>query len=105
MLRCPWCIGRLATRIKERLRGIFERLIDKHHSAIGVLVKEQKDRLTDEQLVAMIRDRVGDDLDWIRINGTLVGGTIGLVIFLAIRLLVRAAGAAGARVPSCRAVP
>jgi uncharacterized membrane-anchored protein YjiN (DUF445 family) len=80
--------SRLAARINERARGILEHLIEKHHAAIGVLVKEQMDRLTDEKLVAMIRDRVGDDLDWIRINGTLVGGTIGLAIFLTVHFLV-----------------
>ena len=57
-------------------------------AAIGVLVREQMDRLTDEKLVALIRDRVGDDLDWIRINGTLVGGTIGLAIYLTVHFLV-----------------
>ena len=35
-----------------------------------------------ESLVALIQQRVGEDLNWIRLNGTFVGGLIGVVLYL-----------------------
>jgi uncharacterized membrane-anchored protein YjiN (DUF445 family) len=57
-------------------------LVDRHHAAIGLMVREQLDRLPDEHLVGMIKDKTGNDLNWIRINGAIVGGGIGLALFL-----------------------
>jgi uncharacterized membrane-anchored protein YjiN (DUF445 family) len=43
------------------------------------------------QAVDAIELAIGKDLQYIRVNGTLVGGLIGLSIFSATRLLERAA--------------
>jgi len=57
-------------------------LIEKHHALIGDMVEMQLNRLSDERLVEMIEERVGDDLNWIRINGTVVGCLVGMTIYL-----------------------
>ena len=40
------------------------------------------DRFTDDSLTELIESRVGEDLNWIRLNGTFVGGLIGVVLYL-----------------------
>ena len=58
-------------------------LVQKHHSLLGALVEEQLNRLTEENLSAVIEAPVGEDLNWIRLNGALVGGIVGMLLFLA----------------------
>ena len=38
-------------------------------------------RLTDDQLNHLVYDKVEPDLLWIRMNGSIVGSIIGLVLF------------------------
>ena len=48
----------------------------------GLLVEEQLNRLSDDNLVVLIENKVGEDLNWIRLNGTFVGGLIGVGLYL-----------------------
>jgi len=57
-------------------------LIDRHHGLIGALVEEQMDRLSDDKLVELVQSKVGEDLNWIRINGAVVGGMVGASVYL-----------------------
>ncbi len=57
-------------------------LLRRHHDQIGVTVRENLEALETERLVAQIEDRVGGDLQFIRLNGAVVGGMIGLVLAL-----------------------
>ena len=43
--------------------------------------------LTDEQLNHLVYDKVEPDLLWIRMNGSIVGSGIGLVIFILLQLV------------------
>ncbi|MBP2000367.1 uncharacterized membrane-anchored protein YjiN (DUF445 family) [Paenibacillus shirakamiensis] len=62
-------------------------LIEKHYSKIGVLVRENLNKLDNAELVAFIEGKVGRDLQWIRINGAICGFLVG-VILTGIRALV-----------------
>ncbi len=66
------------TWIKERIVHI----VDEHHGEIGALVRENLERLDDAQLVAQIESKVGADLQYIRINGAVVGGLVGALLYL-----------------------
>ncbi|WP_165822614.1 DUF445 domain-containing protein [Paenibacillus montanisoli] len=62
--------------LKEQVAGLIER----NHVKIGSFVKENLDRLDNDQLVELIEDKVGQDLQWIRVNGALCGFLIGLLL-------------------------
>ena len=49
---------------------------------VGVIVGNVLSRLTDEELNHLVYDKVEADLLWIRVNGSLVGGCIGLLLFI-----------------------
>ena len=53
---------------------------------VGVIVGNVLSRLTDEELNHLIYDKVEQDLLWIRVNGSLVGGCIGLLLFICMNL-------------------
>lgn len=83
-------VERVANNEQERdsinlwCHGTINDLIEKHHSMIGSMVEDQLNRFTDDQLVRMIEDKAGADLNWIRINGAIVGGFVGASLFLII---------------------
>ncbi|WP_241481472.1 DUF445 domain-containing protein [Mesobacillus campisalis] len=54
--------------------------IEKNHSKIGMLVKENLDKLDTKTLIAMLENNVGKDLQWIRVNGALCGFIIGVFL-------------------------
>lgn len=70
---------RLDQWIKEKVAT----LVDRHHGEIGSLVQHNLEKLDDKQLVRQVEEKVGDDLQYIRLNGAIVGGLVGAVIFLA----------------------
>ncbi len=57
-------------------------LLRRHHHQIGVTVRENLEALETDALVAQIEDRVGADLQFIRLNGAVVGGLIGVLLAL-----------------------
>jgi uncharacterized membrane-anchored protein YjiN (DUF445 family) len=58
-------------------------LLRRHHHQIGLTVRENLEALTDDQLVEQIESRVGADLQFIRLNGAVVGGLIGVLLAIA----------------------
>ena len=64
--------------IKERLVA----LVDSNHDEIGRMVQDNLELLDDEQLVSQIEDKVGDDLQFIRLNGAVVGGLVGAALYV-----------------------
>lgn len=54
---------------------------------VGVIVESVLSRLTDEQLNHLVYDKVEPDLLWIRMNGSIVGAGIGLVLYLLLLVL------------------
>ncbi len=96
----------LRTRMEEILRGEYRRMLKLVESdellrrsighflydliartalhaqtLVGVIVANVLSRLTDEQLNHLVYDKVEPDLLWIRMNGSIVGAGIGLVLF------------------------
>ena len=65
------------------VRRTVHDLLVRHHHQIGLTVRESLDALDTGALVKQVEDRVGSDLQYIRLNGALVGGLIGLLLALA----------------------
>jgi len=73
----------LESWIKAEIMGILER----YHVVIGMIVGEKLQSLNDAGLVQSLEDKVGDDLQWIRINGTVIGALVGVLQYLLLHLL------------------
>jgi uncharacterized membrane-anchored protein YjiN (DUF445 family) len=55
-------------------------LITKYHPEIGNMVRTSLTALNNGELVNQIEEKVGDDLQYIRLNGAIIGGLAGLLI-------------------------
>jgi uncharacterized membrane-anchored protein YjiN (DUF445 family) len=68
------------SHIEAWIKNQIFNIVDKNHSKIGVLVKENLDRLDDKTLINMVETNVGKDLQWIRVNGAVCGFLIGIIL-------------------------
>lgn len=75
------------TTFDQWVRTTANDLLLRHHHQIGLTVRENLEALDTAALVAQIEDRVGADLQFIRLNGAIVGGLIGVLIAAAHLLL------------------
>jgi uncharacterized membrane-anchored protein YjiN (DUF445 family) len=55
-------------------------LVENNHSQIGNLVQENLDKLDTESLIDMMENKIGKDLQWIRVNGAVCGFIIGIIL-------------------------
>lgn len=74
--------GRLRHTTEHFLYDIVVRSALHAQNMVGDIVRDVLRRLTDEQLNHLVYDKVEPDLLWIRMNGSIVGAGIGLVLFL-----------------------
>ncbi len=63
-------------------RGLLMPILLSYHSTIGNIVRQVLVHFDEERFIQFVENKVGYDLGWIRINGALVGGTIGLFIWI-----------------------
>jgi uncharacterized membrane-anchored protein YjiN (DUF445 family) len=87
--------ARLALIADAELRGQLDawaktrvsELIERHHGRIAAFIENGVRALGPEGAVRLIEEHAGDDLQFIRVNGTVVGGLAGGIIY-ALHLVV-----------------
>jgi uncharacterized membrane-anchored protein YjiN (DUF445 family) len=70
----------LQTKVNGWLEGVVGYLVDSYRADLADLVAGTVRSWDAEQTSRKIELQVGRDLQWIRVNGTVVGGLAGLVI-------------------------
>lgn len=69
-------------KVDYKVKNLLSQFVDNNHNKISVMVKENLNKFTNDMLVKLIETKVGNDLQMIRINGSVVGGFVGMVIFI-----------------------
>jgi uncharacterized membrane-anchored protein YjiN (DUF445 family) len=83
---------KLRDAVNAWCRKLATQLVEQHHALVGALVEEQLNRLSDQSLSELIEAKVGEDLNWIRLNGSFVGGIVGVALYLVLYVLSRLTG-------------
>jgi len=92
-LHMELALGRLVENLKadDESRNRASVWVNQHlssfvlsnHGNIAQIVRDTLEKnFSDEKLVSWIEDKVGEDLQYIRLNGALVGGLVGVTIHL-----------------------
>lgn len=76
----------LKNQAENYLKMLIIKVIDQEHTLIGKIASRALNKLSDEDLNQFIEDKAGEDLDWIRINGVIIGGLVGAGLAI-VRLL------------------
>jgi len=81
-----WVSVQENTALQERINSFIVdtlcRVIQNEHDMIGGMVRETLAAYTDQDLNQFVEEKAGNDLQWIRINGSMIGGIVGLILFL-----------------------
>ena len=66
--------------VNRWIKDTISNLIAEFHGEIGNMVRDSLVKLDNKELVDQIEDKVGNDLQYIRLNGAVVGGLVGILI-------------------------
>ncbi len=75
------------TAMNKALIEMLQDFITQHRSSLRTFIVSVVERWDDQEFVRRIELYTGRDLQFIRINGTLVGGTIGLLLTIVLELI------------------
>ena len=67
-------------QLESLAKGLLMRTVTQHHSVIGRLVRDNLSGMDEREWIDKLEFYVGRDLQWIRINGAIVGALVGLLI-------------------------
>ncbi|MFD2116403.1 DUF445 family protein [Paenibacillus yanchengensis] len=72
----------LQLRVDDNLKRWIIQFIEQYHHTIGKMVEDGLNQFDEQQLNELVQDKAGKDLQFIRLNGIIVGGLIGCFIYL-----------------------
>jgi uncharacterized membrane-anchored protein YjiN (DUF445 family) len=78
----------MRTWINEQLMAAAPSLLERYRGQIGKYIAQRVESWESRELVEQMEQSVGKDLQYIRINGTLVGGLVGLLLHALTQLAV-----------------
>ncbi|MFZ6646865.1 DUF445 domain-containing protein [Undibacterium sp. TJN25] len=73
--------------MNEKILTNIPPLVEKYRDKVGAFITHEIDKWSKEEMTGRIELAIGPDLQFIRINGTLVGGLVGLLIYSLTHLL------------------
>ena len=77
----------LLAKLDEWVIGAVLRIVEQHRHEAGQLISATVGAWDPDETSRRIELQIGKDLQFIRINGTLVGGLVGLVLYTMTRLM------------------
>jgi uncharacterized membrane-anchored protein YjiN (DUF445 family) len=91
ILEAAWLFFRnnnlLSAKINSYLHTALSELLEYNQTFIGDIARDALAKLTNEDLIKFIEDKAGNDLQWIRINGSIIGGLVGIILFMFLRFI------------------
>ena len=73
--------------LDEQIRRACMVILENEHSLIAIAVRDVLSSFDKKKFNAFLESKVGEELAWIRINGAIVGASIGLVVFLFLHVI------------------
>ncbi|TCN00768.1 uncharacterized membrane-anchored protein YjiN (DUF445 family) [Paenibacillus sp. BK033] len=70
----------LINRWEQSILAYLVSWIEKNHYRIGMLVRDNVNQMDDQALVRMLEQKIGKDLQWIRVNGAVCGFIVGIIL-------------------------
>lgn len=69
-------------KLELYIKTLIINFVNAKHNNLGLMVRGKLEEFSTEEIVKLIEDIAGNDLQMIRINGSVVGGIVGIVTYL-----------------------
>lgn len=70
------------SNLDKCIKELIYDVVKSNYDIIGTIIKRVLNGMTDESLNSFIQLKVGNELNWIRINGCIIGAIFGVIVFL-----------------------
>lgn len=77
----------LKNNLENQLNDLISRTLLEGRNMMAIIIREVLEGLSKDEFNSLIYDKVADDLNWIRMNGCIVGATIGGFIFAVLQIV------------------
>ena len=64
------------------IKDFVENLLEEYREQIPLMIRERLDKFSDDELTEFVEGHVADDLQMIRINGSVCGAIVGMFLYI-----------------------
>ena len=82
----------LQQKFDKLIKNFIAGLLDEYREQIPTMIRERLDKFSDDELTDFVEGHVADDLQMIRINGSVCGAIVGMGLFIVAQIIERVAG-------------
>lgn len=72
----------LRMKFDKLIKDFIENLLEEYRGQIPQMIRERLDKFSDDELTEFVEGHVADDLQMIRINGSVCGAMVGMFLFI-----------------------
>ena len=72
----------LRLKFDKLIKDFIENLLEEYRGQIPQMIRERLDKFSDDELTEFVEGHVADDLQMIRINGSVCGAMVGMFLFI-----------------------
>ena len=83
---------KLQKKFDKLIKNFIENLLEEYRGQIPQMIRERLDKFSDDELTEFVESHVANDLQMIRINGSICGGLVGMFLFIVSQIIERMAG-------------
>lgn len=77
----------LQKKFDKLIKDFIEHLLEEYRGQIPTMIRERLDKFSDDELTEFVEGHVADDLQMIRINGSICGGLVGMFLFIVSQII------------------
>ncbi|MBR3051949.1 MAG: DUF445 family protein, partial [Selenomonadaceae bacterium] len=77
----------LQRKFDKLIKDFIENLLNEYREQIPLMIRERLDKFSDDELTEFVEGHVADDLQMIRINGSICGGLVGMFLFIVSQII------------------
>ena len=77
----------LQRKFDKLIKDFIANLLDEYREQIPAMIRERLDRFSDDELTDFVEGHVADDLQMIRINGSVCGALVGMGLYVVAQMI------------------
>lgn len=77
----------LQYKFDQFVKNFIAEMLEEYHGEIPNMIRERLDKFTDDELTEFVEGKVSDDLQMIRINGSVCGAAVGMLLYVVAQII------------------